>query len=85
MTVSAKTFLSSIGSLGKNWLAKKSEENAPSAPIDNSGSGSGDNKILGMHPMTFGIAATVLGLAVIGGLYFFNKRGGASTTTVAGV
>ena len=70
--------------------AKKGSSTS-STSTDNSGGGYTDNgsspdttekKILGMHPVTFGITATILGIAVIGGIIWYSKHKAKVPVTV---
>lgn len=92
----AKNMLNSIAQFGAAWLQVKSKQAAGEAGEGEServveestktGAGvddKGDKKILGMHPITFGIVATVVGLAAIGTIVYLSKKGSAPATTPA--
>lgn len=94
----AKNMLNSIAQFGAAWLQAKSKQaegetgegDRTSEEIveeqSKTGAGAddkGDKKILGMHPITFGIVATVVGLAAIGTIVYLSKKGSAPATTPA--
>ena len=92
----AKNMFNSLAQFGAAWLQVKSKQAAGEAGEGDServvedasktGAGvddKGDKKILGMHPLTFGIVATVVGLAAIGTIFYFSKKGAAPAVVPA--
>lgn len=89
----AKNLASSAVNIALNKLSSKQGSGTSSDASSDSGSDSNNDvskkgvdtekKIAGLHPITFGIVATILGVAVIGGIWYYSKHKGVKLTPTA--
>lgn len=94
----AKNMFNSMAQFGAIWLEQQSKkvkgettegEKSTEQVIDEtintgsgSGSGNGEKTILGLHPVTFTIAAVATGLLAIGGIYLMSRNKSVPTPVV---